>query len=274
MNRKRLWLISLAILSAIAFMFSGYHQHQPSESAFQVPAAIAQPVAPSTNSSPSAPPAQIPSPPSPPLTSPPLTSPPLTSPPLTSPPLTSPPLTSPPGALPTIPVDPPGSPSFAPPASTAPPLPMGGMYQDPGGRFRVGILQDYKISPLAGSVLVESLDSNLAYIVVPQSQPLGNPIGLNAGYDNSDSLAKIAIAAFQRGEGFQPAPAQLEEGGGAVMNWSGTLTLAGATQPVSGVILVRPSSKYVLLMLVAATQAGANRVPGAVSALANSLEAL
>jgi len=237
MNRKRLWLVSLGMISAIALIFGGYHQ--PSESAFQVPAAIAQtpqldPKAPSI--APQLPPA--------------------------------------PNPLPDIPVNPPNSASFAPPASTAPPLPMGSIYQDPGGRFRVGILQDYKVSPLAGSVLVESLDSNLAYVVVPQAQPLGNPIGLNAGYDNSDRLAKIAIAAFQRGEGFQPAPAQLEEGGGAVINWSGTLTLGGATQPMSGVILVRPSSKYILLLLVAATQAGADRVAGAVSALANSLEPL
>ncbi|MEX0268275.1 hypothetical protein AB3R30_03960 [Leptolyngbyaceae cyanobacterium UHCC 1019] len=230
MNRKRLWLVGLGIISAIALLFSGY-QHQSAENAFQVDApAIAQPA----NLSP----------------------------------------TASPSPLPAIPVNPPGAPSFAPPASTAPPLPMGSIYQDPSGRFRVGILQDYKISPLAGSVLVESPDSNLAYIVVPQSQPLGNPIGLNAGYDNSDSLAKIAIAAFQRGEGFQPAPAQLEEGGGSVMNWSGTLTLGGTTQPMSGVILVRPSSNYILLLLVAATKAGADRVPGAVSALANSLEPL
>ncbi len=232
MNRKRLWLVSLGIISAIALIFSGYDQ--PSESTFQVPAAIAQPVAQPGNPAP----------------------------------------TAPPGSLPAIPVNPPRSPSFAPPASTAPPLPMGSIYQDPSGRYRVGILQDYKVSPLAGSVLVESLDSNLAYVVVPQSQPLGNPIGLNAGYDNSDSLAKIAIAAFQRGEGFQPVPAQLEEGGGAVMNWSGALTLGGTTQPMSGVILVRPSSKYILLLLIAATPAGADRVPGAVAALANSLEPL
>ncbi len=239
MNRKRLWLISLSIISAIALLLSNAHQRPSVDSVFQSPAAIAQ----TPQIAPQAP--QI-APQTPP---------------------------SAPSSLPSIPVNPQTS-SFAPPASTAPPLPMGSIYQDPSGRFRVGILQDYRVSPLAGSVLVESVDSNLAYIVVPQSQPLGNPIGLSAGYNHSDSLAKIAIAAFQRGEGFQPAPAQLEEGGGAVMNWSGTLTLGGNTQPMSGVILARPSSKYILLMLVAATPAGADRVPGAVSALANSLEPL
>ncbi len=244
MNRKRLWLVSLGMISAIALIFSGYHPRQPSASILQVPdAAIAQTANPSPTSSPATPVAPPAAPVSPP-------------------------------SLPAIPVNPSGAASFAPPASTAPPLPMGSIYQDPSGRYRVGILQDYKVSPLAGSVLVESADSTLAYIVVPQSQPLGNPIGLNAGYDNSESLAKIAIAAFQRGEGFQPAPAQLEEGGGAVMNWSGTLTLGGNTQPMSGVILARPSSKHILLLLIAATQAGADRVPGAVSALANSLEPL
>jgi hypothetical protein len=234
MNRKRFWLVSLGILSAIAFTFSSYHASQLFASNSQLlDVANAQTPEPS-------------------------------------------PLTPTPAPLPPVPVpvNPPSTPSFAPPASTAPPLPLSNLYQDPGKRFRVGILQDYKVSPLAGSVLIESPDGTLAYTVVPQSQPLGNPIGLNPGSDNSDSLAKVAIAAFQRGEGFQPTPAQPEEGGGAVFNWTGTLTLGGTTQPMSGIVLVRPSSKTILLLLIAATQASADKIPSAVSALANSLEAL
>jgi hypothetical protein len=175
----------------------------------------------------------------------------------------------------TIPVSPsivPAPP--APPASTAPPAELSSTYKDPAGRFKVGVLKDYKVSPMAGSVLVEAIDGNLAYSVVPQTQPLNNAIGLSAGYDNSESLAKVATAAFQRGEGFQPGPPQPEAGGGAIMNWTGALTIAGKTQFVGGVVLMRPSSKTILLLIVTATQAGADRIPAAVSALANSLEAL
>jgi hypothetical protein len=135
-------------------------------------------------------------------------------------------------------------------------------------------LKNYKVTPLSGSVLIEAPNGAIAYTVVPQSQPLGNPIGLIAGYDNSEGLAKIATTVFQRGEGFQPAPARLEAGGGAVMDWTGALTIGGTTQPVRGVILIRPTSQYLLLLLIAATQSGEAEVPSALSALASSLEPL
>lgn len=177
-----------------------------------------------------------------------------------------------PGAIPSVPVAPSIPTAPAAPASTAPPAQLGGTYSDPTGRFQVGVLRNYKVSPLSGSVLIESPDGNLAYTVVAQSQPLGNPIGLIAGYDNSESLAKIATAVFQRGEGFQPGPARPEAGGGAVMDWNGSLTIGGNSQPMRGVILVRPETENILLLLIAATQAAESQVPGALSALANSLE--
>jgi hypothetical protein len=151
---------------------------------------------------------------------------------------------------------------------------LGGTFTDPAGRFKVGILKDFKVSPLSGSVLIEAPDGNLAYTVVPQLQPLGNPIGLIAAYDNSESLAKIATTVFQRGEGFQPAPARSEAGGGAVMDWTGALTIGGSSQPVQGVILVRPTTQNILLLLIAATEASEAQVPSALAALANSLEPL
>lgn len=184
----------------------------------------------------------------------------------------SPTPTDPPASAPATLPPPPPVPT-APPASTAPPLPIEGYYQDTAGRFKVGILKGYKVSPLAGSVLVESPDGNLAYSVVAQSQPTGNPIGLVPG-SNSDSLARVATTVFQRGEGFQPGPPAPEAGGGVVINWTGTLTIGGNSQPVGGVILVRPDPKTILLLLVTATQAGAGQVPGAVSALASSLQSL
>lgn len=185
----------------------------------------------------------------------------------------SPSSSPPPSLLPSVPLLPLPSDPVSPPASTAAPLPLEGDYRDSTGRFRVGILKGYKVSPLAGSVLIESPDGNLAYSVVAQSQPAGNPIGLGSGL-NSESLAKVAATVFQRGEGFQPGPALAEAGGGAVINWTGSLTIGGNSQPVGGVILVRPAPKNILLLLITATQAATDQVPGAVSALAGSLQAL
>lgn len=156
------------------------------------------------------------------------------------------------------------------PASTAPPLLTSGDYRDPTGRFTVAVLQGYRVSSLAGSVLMESLDGHLAYTVV--AQPAAS-LGPNPGL-NPEALAQVATIVFQRGEGFQPGTAQPEAGGGIVINWTGSLTIAGAPQPVGGVILARSSARYVVLALVAATQAGATQVPGAVAAIANSLQPL
>ncbi|MDX2232373.1 MAG: hypothetical protein NW220_22265 [Leptolyngbyaceae cyanobacterium bins.349] len=180
-----------------------------------------------------------------------------------------------PTVFPAVPVTPSALPTPpAPPASTAPPAELGSTYADPSGRFKVGVLKNYKVSPLAGSVLIESPDGTVAYTVVAQSQPLGNPIGIIPGYDNTESLAKIATTVFQRGEGFQPALARSESGGGAVMDWTGALTIGGISQPMRGVILVRPTLQNILLLLIAATQTGEAQVPGALSALAKSLEPL
>lgn len=199
------------------------------------------------------------------------TFPPGTPSPLPATPGTTPPATSP-NALPVPPAPPP-----APPVSTAPPLPLApgnaGMYFDPAGRFRIGVLQGYKVSPLAGTVLIESPDGSLAYSVVVQSQPLDNPIGLVPSFLTTDALAQVAGTVFQRGEDFQPGTAQPEAGGGAVINWTGNLTIAGKSQPVGGVILVRPSPKNILLLVISATETGSNQVPGALSALATTLQA-
>lgn len=176
--------------------------------------------------------------------------------------------------LPQIPVAPSAVPvPPAPPASTAPPLALKGEYRDPAGQFQVGILDGYTVTPLAGSVLIESPNGNLAYAVVPQAQPLSNPIGFSPDYGN-ESLVKVATTLLQRGEGFQPEPARPEAGGGVVMNWTGSLTIAGKTQPVGGVVLVRPYRQRILLLVVTATQTGIEQVPGAVSALTNSLQSL
>ncbi|HEY9753467.1 MAG TPA: hypothetical protein V6C46_10985 [Coleofasciculaceae cyanobacterium] len=191
--------------------------------------------------------------------------------------VTSPSLTpTGPSDFPKIPVVSPKPQAIPLPASSAAPFPLQpSPYQDPGGRFRVGILQGYSVSPLAGSVLIESPSGGLAYTVVAQAQPMNNPISPQFQTEGDiDLLANAATAVFQRGEGFQPGPARLEAGGGIVMDWTGTLTIGGQSQPVGGVILVRSSLRSILIALIAATQAGGAQVPAATAALATSLEIL
>lgn len=265
---KRTWTVALGGLSAIVIVLTGFMAHWPASRLLApTEVAVAQTSAPAPRTTSTVTPA-------PPVTSAPQ---PRSSPPpgATSPTQTTPAPVPNQTNIPAVPV----SPSLLPPppsgpASTAAPLPLGGTYEDPAGRFKVGVLKDFKVSPLAGSVLIESQDGNLAYAVVTQSQPLGASIGLSAGYDNSESLAKVARAVFQRGEGFQPGVPRSESGGGALMDWTGTLTIAGTSQPVGGAILVRPSARNILLLIITATQAGAKQLPGALSALANSLQAL
>jgi hypothetical protein len=158
------------------------------------------------------------------------------------------------------------------PASIAPPLPVSGEYKDPEGRFKVGILQNYKVSPLAGSVLIESPDGSLAYTVLVRSQ---GQLALQNGTATfvNDALAKIAQTAFQQGEGFQPGQWQAIPGG-IKLDWTGSLTIAGKSQPIGGTILVRQLPTDVAMILIAATQSAAGQVPGAISALVDSLQTL
>ncbi|MGI0488664.1 hypothetical protein ACN4EK_24910 [Pantanalinema rosaneae CENA516] len=251
--KRRVWQWGLGLLVAGAIVLISSLNSLPLLGLAQSPAPEPSPVVPTLESTPTPAIGE----PSPPATTPPGAA----SPPAPQP-TNLPPVTFPAGSSLTPP---------APPASTAPPAALGGDYQDPNGRFRVGVLTGYKVNPLAGSVLIESPDGSLAYTVVPQSQPTGVPIGFGSGLDN-DVLAKVATSVFQRGEGFQPGIPRPEAGGGVVIDWTGTLTIAGQAQPVGGVILVRSSAKNILLLLIAATQSGSGQVPSAIAALEKSLQ--
>ncbi|MCY7320409.1 MAG: hypothetical protein LH660_01040 [Phormidesmis sp. CAN_BIN36] len=177
-------------------------------------------------------------------------------------------------AIPTLPLTPISPVPVVPtaPASIAPPLPVSSDYKDPNGRFKIAILKDYAVSPLAGSALIESRDGSLAYTVLVRSQ---GELALQNGTTTfiNDALAKIAQTAFQQGEGFQTAQWQAIPGG-IKMDWTGSLTIAGKSQPMSGVILVRQLPTDVAMILIAATQSAVEQVPGAVSALVDSLQPL
>lgn len=180
-------------------------------------------------------------------------------------PRTSP--TASPAATP-IPIAPPAT-APLPAAPTAPALPVSGDYKDPNGRFIVSILQGYKVSPLAGTVLIESPDGNLAYTVLAQPQ---SQLGVAGSLIPNEALVTAAQNAFRQGEGFQTGDVR-SISGGVQIDWTGNLTIAGATQPVGGAILARQANNSILLVLIAATQAGGDRVLGAATTISNSLRA-
>lgn len=176
------------------------------------------------------------------------------------------PTASPTATPPVVPISPTAPPPL-PAAPSAPPLPTSGDYKDPNNRFVVAILKDYKVSPLAGTVLIEAPDGNLAYTVLAQPQ---SQLGIAGGIVPNDALVTAAQNAFRQGESFQTGQVQ-SISGGVQIDWTGNLTIAGNTQPVGGVILARQANDSILLVLIAATNAGGDRVLGAASALSNSL---
>ena len=269
--KRRLWLIGLALLAAIAGTSLG-------SNSWTRPGRPQEPVA------------QAQSPPATPQVSPPQASPPLGSSP--SPTATSTPPQTPAGLPATPPVPEIGTPLPLPPPAplptpTTPLLPLSGTYQDANGKFRIGILQNYTISPLASSVLIEAPDGNLAYTVLVNSQAIAqqvpsqpNPaVGFpltNPGPTllTNEALAAVAREVFYRGEGFKPGEFQLAAQGGIQIPWTGRLTIAGKTQPVSGAIVARQSQADVFLLMIAATPAGANQFPRAIATLENSFTPL
>ncbi|MGI0490673.1 hypothetical protein ACN4EG_02575 [Alkalinema pantanalense CENA528] len=159
----------------------------------------------------------------------------------------------------------------APPVAlpSAPALPVAGEYKDPTGRFRVAKLKDYQFSPLGDSFLAEAIDGKLSYTVLAQSlAQLNLPPVVSI-----DQLVQVAKTAFQRGEGFQVTNQQPLLNG-VLLDWAGALTIGGQTQPVSGSIVAKQVNSQVLLLLIAATEAGKNDVPGALTALNDSLQGL
>ncbi len=154
--------------------------------------------------------------------------------------------------------------------NNAEPLPIAGEHVDKVGRFRIGLLKGYRVTNLGDSVLVESPDGRLAYTVLAQT---AGQLGLLSGSVTVENLAQIARNALQRGEGFQAeAPQPIVNG--LQMNWTGQLTIGGKAQPVNGIILAKPGNNSVLLLTIAATEAGAADLPGAIGALGESLQGL
>ncbi len=176
-----------------------------------------------------------------------------------------------PTAVPT-PAPPPPLPSVITPID-AQPLPIAGDHKDPLGRFQIGLLKGYRVTPLGDSILVEAPDGRLAYTVVAQSAAqLGF---LNGVALTPENLAQVIRNTFSRGEGFQAELPQSIENG-IQMNWTGTLTIGGRPQPVKGVVIAKPApvSNSIVMLTIAVTDQGAPELQGAIGSLGMSLQAL
>jgi hypothetical protein len=155
-------------------------------------------------------------------------------------------------------------------------------YQDPGGRFSVGLLAEYatagtegpeadrgslepyKVGSSAGIPLIESPDGNLAYTVIVQ--PLATARTLS-----NEELAEIAIEEFKRGEGFRPDEFRPVASGEVIVPWTG---IFNNQTPMQGTILVRQSDRSVYLLLISATEVAASRLDAAIALLFETLQPL
>lgn len=249
----RLWLLGLMAITALGLILGN-----PYLSDSQGKLALEQPAQ-----------AQVPSPPSPDATPETLPEPPSTPSPEASPseparppaptPLASPSPLPPPPASPS----PEATPEIQEP--TAPPLEVGGIYEDADGFYQIAIAQDYKVGSTGKDPLFESPDGQVAYSVwrLPRltKQRLTNGI-----------LAQIAVEELQRGEGFVAQSYIPLDERVVQVPWTGTLTQGRNSQPMSGTLISTQPEQDVFLVLIAATEAGADRVPNLVATLVDGLE--
>lgn len=153
----------------------------------------------------------------------------------------------------------------APPQLLAPALPMvTGNFEDPQGRFQIGIFDGYSVSSAGGSPVFQAADGSLAYTVaVTPAPPAQSP---------EAALVAAAENTFGAGEGYVTEDIQPIPGGGVRINWAGRLS-QGSTppQPISGKIFARQRDAEVFLLLVAATDAAEAQLSDAIIALGGTL---
>lgn len=141
-------------------------------------------------------------------------------------------------------------------------------YEDPQGKFKVGILDGYIATSAAGSPVFYADDGSIAYSVVQVALGSESPL--------SDlRLVEIAQSTLGKGEGFQTQTFNSIADGGLEIAWTGRLSQgSGAPQPVSGSILVRQQGADAYVLAVAALQSAVNQVPSVLNVLAGTLEIL
>lgn len=126
-------------------------------------------------------------------------------------------------------------------------------YQDPGGRFEVGMIEGYSESMVAGIPLFESETGDVAYTVAIRPRA-------NTATVNEAALAQIAIDLLGSGEGFKPGVFEPTANGGAKLPWLGTLTIQRSSQPMQGLVLSRQADDRILILVIAATEAGSDNL--------------
>ncbi|NJL48528.1 MAG: hypothetical protein HC929_14915 [Leptolyngbyaceae cyanobacterium SM2_5_2] len=155
----------------------------------------------------------------------------------------------------------------APPPTLAPALPMiSGNFEDPQGRFQIGIFDGYRVSTAGTSPLFEAPDGSLAYTVAIA------PLTTDLNQVSEADLVGAAQRTFGRGEGFAAGDIQPIPGGGIRINWTGQLSQGTVPpQPIIGKIFARQVESNAFLLLVAATEAGEPQLSDAIIALGSTL---
>ena len=157
------------------------------------------------------------------------------------------------------------TPEAAPVPDSGPALVISGTYEDPQGKFQVGILDGYTVSSAAGSALFQLGDGSLAYSVIW--------VPLNSDSPLPDiGMVDIAQETLGRGEGFQTQTFSTVPGGGLQIAWTGRLSQGTVPpQSVSGRILVKQQGAEAYVLVVAALEDDSAQVPAIVSTLMETL---
>jgi hypothetical protein len=153
----------------------------------------------------------------------------------------------------------------APPPALAPALPLiSGNFEDPQGRFQIGIFEGFQVSTAGGSPVFQAADGSLAYTVAVAPLPVAET--------PDAALVAAAKSTFGAGEGFVAGDVQPIPGGGVRINWAGRLSQGTAPpQPITGKIFARQRQNQVFLLLVAATEPAAPQLSDAINALGSTL---
>jgi len=155
----------------------------------------------------------------------------------------------------------------APPPTLAPAMPMlAGNFDDPQGRFQIGIFEGYQVSRAGNAPLIQSPDGSLAYTVAVAPLPAGAAIATEA------DLVQVTQQTFGQGEGFTTGDVQAIPGGGIRINWTGRLSQGAAPpQPITGKVFARQRNGSAFLLMVAATADREAQVSDAIVTLGGTL---
>ncbi|NET09684.1 MAG: hypothetical protein F6K09_04270 [Merismopedia sp. SIO2A8] len=149
-------------------------------------------------------------------------------------------------------------------AQETPPAPPT-LFNAPSGQYEIALLDGYQVHTVANTSVIEAPDGRLAYTVVvtPTFKP-GTPL-------TNAALAQVARETFQQGEGFLVEAFQELGEGRVKMDWIGQVTTRG-TQAMSGTIFAQQSGDNVFLLMIAATDAAKDDLPGAIATLSASFK--